>query len=73
MSYPIPSVVLVAMVQLVNRRVMTTKELLKYVYYNIVAEFYLRVLSRFLSIATLLDHKAAVYVEKQKEILNKQN
>ena len=52
---------------------MTTKELLKYVYYNIVAEFYLRVSSRFLSIATLLDHKAEVYVEKQKEILNKQN
>jgi hypothetical protein len=61
------------MVQQVNKRVMGTKELLKYVYYNLVAEFYLRVSSRFLSIATLLDHKAAVYVEKQKEILNKHN
>jgi hypothetical protein len=59
------------MVQQVNKRVMGTKELLKYVYYNLVAEFYLRVSSRFLSIATLLDHKAEVYVEKQKEILRK--
>ena len=50
---------------------METKELLKYVYYNIVAGFYLRVSSRFLSMATLLDHKAEVYVEKQKEILRK--
>lgn len=65
--------VLVVMVQLVNKRVMETKELLKYVYYNIVAEFYLRVSSRFLSIATLLDHKAEAYVEKQKEIINKHN
>ena len=62
-----------AMVQQVNKRVMKTKELLKYVYYNIVAEFYLRLSSRHLTKATLLDHKAAVYVEKQKEILNKQN
>lgn len=52
---------------------MTTNELLKYVYYNIVAEFYLRVSSRFLSIATLLDHKAEAYVEKQKAIINKHN
>ena len=71
MSYPTPSVVLVIMVQQVNKRVMKTKELLKYVYYNIVAEFYLRVSSRFLSIATLLDHKAEAYVEKQKELLRK--
>jgi hypothetical protein len=71
MSYPIPNVVLVDMVQLESKRVMETKQLLKYVYYNIVAEFYLRVSSRFLSIATLLDHKAEVYVEKQKAILRK--
>jgi hypothetical protein len=64
-------VVLGVMVQLENRRIMGTKELLKYVYYNIVAEFYFRVSSRFLSIATLLDHKAEVYVEKQKAILRK--
>ena len=70
MSYPIPSVVLVDMVQLVNKRVMKTKELLKYAFYNVAADFYLRLSSRHLTKATLLEHKAAVCVEKQKEILN---
>jgi hypothetical protein len=59
------------MVQLANKRAMKTKELLKYVYYNIVAEFYLRRSSRHLTKATLLDHKAEAYVEKQREILRK--
>jgi hypothetical protein len=61
------------MVQQVNKIGMTTKELLKYAFYNMAADFYLRLSSRHLTKATLLDHKAAVYVEKQKEILNKQN
>lgn len=52
---------------------MKTNELLKIMYYNIVAEFYLRLSSRLFTKVTLLDHKAKVYVEKQKEILNKQN
>jgi hypothetical protein len=50
---------------------MKTKELLKYVYYNIVAEFYLRRSSRHLTKATLLDHKAEDYVDKQRAILRK--
>ena len=61
------------MVQLANKRVITTKELLKYAFYNMAADFYLRLSSRHLIKATLLDDKAAIYVEKQKEILNKQN
>ena len=59
------------MVQLVNKRVMGTMELLKYAFYNFVAEFYLRLLSRLFTKVTLLDHKAKVYVEKQKAILRK--
>ena len=52
---------------------METKELLKYAYYNFVAECYLRRSSRLITKASLLDHKAEVYIEKQKEILNKQH
>ena len=52
---------------------MTTKELLKYAFYNVAADFYLKLSFRHLTKATLLDHKAAVYVEKQKEILDKHN
>ena len=52
---------------------MQTKELLKYAFYNMAADFYLRLSSRHLTKATLFDHKAAFYVEKQKEILNKHN
>jgi hypothetical protein len=61
----------VVMVQLVNSRVVETKELLKYAFYNFAAKFYLRLSSRLFTKVTLLDHKAKVYVEKQKEILNK--
>ena len=50
---------------------MGTKELLKYAFYNMAADFYLRLSSRHLTKATLLDNKAAVYVEKQKELLRK--
>lgn len=42
-------------------------------FYGFMAKSYLRLSSRFITKATLLDHKAAIYVEKQKEILNKQN
>lgn len=50
---------------------MGTKELLKYVFYNMAADFYLILSSRHLTKATLLDHKAEAYVEKQKELLRK--
>jgi hypothetical protein len=50
---------------------MGTKELLKYAFYNFVAECYLRRSSRLIAKAALLDNKAEVYVEKQKEILRK--
>jgi hypothetical protein len=61
------------MVQLANKRVMGTKELLKYAFYVMAANFYLMRSSRHSTKATLLDHKAEAYVEKQKEILNKHN
>lgn len=50
---------------------METRELLKLAFYVMAANFYLRRSSRHLTKATLLDHKAEAYVEKQKEILNK--
>lgn len=59
------------MVQLVNRRVMETRELLKLAFYVMAANFYLRRSSRHLTKVTLLDHKTEAYVEKQKAILSK--
>ena len=50
---------------------METRELLKYAFYNFVAECYLRLSFRLITKAALLDHKAEVYVEKQKAILRK--
>lgn len=50
---------------------MGTRELLKLAFYNMVADFYLRLSSRHLTKATLLDHKAEAYGEKQKEILKR--
>lgn len=47
---------------------MTTKELLKYAFYNVAADFYLRLSSRHLTKATLLNDKAEAYVEKQRAI-----
>lgn len=52
---------------------METRALLKMAFYNVVSSFYLRLSSRHLTKATLLNDKAEIYVEKQKEILNKQN
>ena len=56
------------MVQQVNKRVMTTKELLKYAFYNVAADFYLMLSSRHITKATLLNDKAEAYVEKQRAI-----
>lgn len=50
---------------------METKELLKLSFYNMAADFYIRLSSRHLTKATLLDHKAEAYIEKQKEILKR--
>ena len=50
---------------------MGTKELLKLAFYVMAANFYLMRSSRHLTKATLLDHKAEAYVEKQKEILKR--
>lgn len=52
---------------------METKELLKLAFYVMAANFYLTRSSRCLTKATLLDHKAEDYVEKQKSILRKIN
>jgi hypothetical protein len=52
---------------------METRELLKLAFYVMAANFYLMRSSRHLTKATLLDHKAEDYVEKQKEILSKYN
>jgi hypothetical protein len=49
---------------------METRELLKLAFYNMAADFYLRLSSRYSAKASLLYNKASVYVEKQKEILN---
>jgi hypothetical protein len=50
---------------------METRELLKLAFYVMAANFYLMRSSRHLTKATLLDHKAEAYVEKQKEILKR--
>lgn len=50
---------------------MGTRELLKLAFYVMAANFYLMRSSRHLTKATLLDHKAEAYVEKQKEILKR--
>lgn len=50
---------------------METRDLLKQAFYVMAANFYLMRSSRHLTKATLLDHKAEAYVEKQKAILRK--
>lgn len=50
---------------------MGTRVLLKLAFYNFVASFYLRLSSRHLTKATLLDDKAEAYMEKQKAIMRK--
>jgi hypothetical protein len=54
-------------------KIMEAMKLFRPKFYGFMAEFYLRLSSRFITKATLLEHKAEIYVEKQKEILNKQN
>ena len=50
---------------------MGTGELLKLSFYNMAADFYIRLSSRHSAKASLLCNKAKVYIEKQKEIFNK--
>ena len=60
--------------RLLNRiKIMEAMKLFRPKFYGFMAKSYLRLSSRFITKATLLEHKASVYVEKQKEILNKQN
>lgn len=60
--------------RLFNRiKIMESMKLFRPKFYGFMAKSYLRLSSRHLIKATLLDDKAAIYIEKQKEILNKQN
>ena len=55
---------------------MKTSEILKLAFYNIAADFYLRLSYRHITKATLLNNKAEAYMEKQiaiQSVLTKNN